>query len=77
MEITMNFLTNSTYQSDIRQAAGIDFPWELLEGKRILLTGATGMIASVIIDILMSKDMHNSSEPQCRKSKTAFCAILG
>ena len=63
----MNFLTNSTYQSDIRQAAGIDFPWELLEGKRILLTGATGMIASVIIDILMSrnKNIPQSSQRTC------------
>ena len=63
----MNFLTNSTYQTDIRQAAGIDFPWELLEGKRILLTGATGMIASVIIDILMSrnKNIPQSSQRTC------------
>ncbi len=67
----MNLLTNNIYQSDIRQAAGIDFPWELLEGKRILLTGATGMIASVIIDILMSR---NKNIPQSSQ-RTRIIAV--
>lgn len=67
----MNLLTNNTYQSDIRQASGIDLPWELLEGKRILLTGATGMIASVIIDIVMSR---NKNIPQSSQ-RTRIIAV--
>ena len=48
----MNIYNNGIYQQDIESA------WKLgnfnkLEGSRILITGATGMIASVIIDILM------------------------
>ena len=48
----MNLYNNGIYQQDIESA------WKLgnfdkLEGSRILITGATGMIASVIIDILM------------------------
>ena len=48
----MNLYNNGIYQQDIESA------WKLgnfnkLEGSRILITGATGMIALVIIDILM------------------------
>lgn len=49
-------LENSLYQSDIVQASALDIPWEELKGKRILITGAAGMIASVIIDILMRRN---------------------
>lgn len=48
----MELYNSETYQQDIGSA------WKLgnfnkLDGSRILITGATGMIASVIIDILM------------------------
>lgn len=55
-------LKNSLYQSDIIQASSLDLPWEELNGKRILISGATGMIASVVIDILMkrNRDHHQN-----------------
>ena len=46
-------LSNPIYQSDIKQAARVPIAWDKLSGKTILLTGATGMIASTFIDILM------------------------
>ena len=46
-------LSNPIYQSDIKQAARVPIAWDKLSGKTILLTGATGMIASAFIDILM------------------------
>ncbi len=49
-------LMNMLYQSDIVRAADIELPWEYLEGKTILITGATGMIASAMIDILMYRN---------------------
>lgn len=49
-------LENPLYQSDITRVSSMDIPWRELEGKRILITGATGMIASVIIDILMKRN---------------------
>lgn len=58
----MNLYNSEIYQQDIESA------WKLgnfnkLEGSRILITGATGMIASVIIDILMHYNniINNSS----------------
>lgn len=64
MEIIMDFQTNKIYQSDIKQAADIHIPWELLKGKQLLITGATGMIATVIIDILMSRNKNISESSQ-------------
>ncbi len=57
----MNMRTNKIYISDIKQASDTVLLWEQLKGKRLLITGATGMIASVIIDILMNK---NKSIPE-------------
>lgn len=56
----MRLLENSSYQSDLDQAFSLEIPWEELDGKKILITGATGMIASVMIDMLMkrNKDRH-------------------
>lgn len=48
--------TNTTYEQDIlhaSQCAGL--PWEKLDGANILVTGATGIIGSCLVDILMSR----------------------
>lgn len=60
----MNILTNPIYQSDIHSASVLPINWSLLSGKTILLTGATGMIASVMIDILMYRNQNLASNEQ-------------
>ena len=45
-----------SYQSDILSAACTSIPWEKLSGKNILITGATGMICSTLVEILMSRE---------------------
>ena len=52
----MRILQNEMYQTDITRILEMDLPWETLDNKTILITGATGMIASVIIDILMRRN---------------------
>ena len=52
----MNLQTNNIYQSDIIRASGMNLPWELLNEKKVLISGASGMISSVIIDILMKRN---------------------
>lgn len=42
------------YNDDIMRVATLDFPWEKLCGSNILVTGATGLIGSCIIEVLMS-----------------------
>lgn len=53
-----NILSNPIYQLDISQAASLPIDWKRLEGKCFLITGATGMIASSIIDIIMYRNQN-------------------
>lgn len=51
----------STYANDIKQAARLDIPWERLSGTNILVTGATGLIGSCLVEVLMrnpDRDYH-------------------
>ena len=55
-DIVDKLMNQPIYQSDIAQAASAELPWERLEGRTLLITGATGMIASAMIDILMYRN---------------------
>ena len=48
------------YQNDIYSVAGLPLPWEMLRGKTLLLSGATGMIGCFLIDVLMEKNQRES-----------------
>ena len=50
----MNVLSNSLYCHDIEWITETELPWEKLENKTVLITGATGMIASCFVDALMT-----------------------
>ncbi len=48
----MDLWSSATYREDIESAAkSLDIP--MLKGKRILITGATGLICSAIVDLLI------------------------
>lgn len=49
------------YKDDIMEIATLNLPWDKLSGSNILITGATGLIGSCLVEILMSrpnKDFH-------------------
>lgn len=46
------------YQSDINYVAGLNLPWERLEDKTILISGASGMIGTFLIHVLMQCGLH-------------------
>lgn len=49
-----------TYFDDIRSAAFIeDLPWNSLDGANILVTGATGLICSSLVEVLMEHNHGN------------------
>lgn len=48
---------NSLYLQDVRAVAALELPWEQLRGRSILISGATGMIGSFLIDVLMEKKL--------------------
>ena len=53
----MNFLEHDLYKEDIAYVAGLELPWEKLQNKFILISGASGLIASCLIDVLMLKNL--------------------
>lgn len=44
------------YIDDIKNVASLNLPWGELSGKNILVTGATGMICSTLVETLMSHE---------------------
>ena len=52
----MSLYTNDLYMEDVRRAAELALPWEKLTGKSVMLSGATGLIGSFLVDVLMEKN---------------------
>ena len=49
----------NTYRDDIQAVFHENLPWEKLSGSNILVTGATGLIGSTLVDVLMSNPHHD------------------
>ena len=45
------------YQEDVSIVTNIDVPWEKLKDKCIMLSGATGLIGSFLIDVILTKNI--------------------
>lgn len=52
----MNLFENELYQEDIRYVSELSLPWERLRNRSIMISGATGMIGSFLVDVLMYKN---------------------
>lgn len=50
------YIKHEIYTADVASIAAENLPWEKLAGKSLLLTGATGLIGTLIIDVLMKKN---------------------
>ena len=50
------YINHEIYAADVASVANENLPWEKLSGKNLLLTGATGLIGTVIVDVLMKKN---------------------
>lgn len=59
----MNLLDSVLYMEDINYISTLSLPWEKLHGKSILISGASGLIASCLIDVIMEK---NKEEFNCK-----------
>lgn len=60
----MRLLENKLYLEDLQYVTELDLPWESLKNKTVLVTGATGMIASCFIDVLML--LNTTKDLNCR-----------
>lgn len=68
------------YTNDLKKISQGSLPWEMLKGKNILVTGATGMIGSAFVEMLLlrsSIDYHvYASGRSQEKFKKLFASYL-
>lgn len=53
----MHILENNLYKEDIEKCHALAIPWDCFRNKSILITGASGLIGSFLIDVLMQKNL--------------------
>lgn len=56
----MNLYNNSLYNDDVKYVANLALPWEKLIGKSLMLSGATGLIGSFLVDVIMEKNVMDN-----------------
>lgn len=54
----MSLYDNKQYLEDVETIADVDLPWEKLQNKALLLSGATGLLGSFLVDVLMQKNQY-------------------
>ena len=52
----MDLYQNDLYLDDLNYVAGLALPWDKLKDKSILISGATGLVGSFLVDVLMTKN---------------------
>lgn len=60
-----------TYQSDIDYVVGLSLPWEKLHNKTVLISGASGMIGTFLIHVLLKRGIHTKVIAIGRKESSA------
>lgn len=51
------YIKSKLYAEDVKRVANLPLPWDKFCGKSLLLTGASGLIGSFLIDTLMEKNI--------------------
>ena len=52
----MKVFENKQYREDVAYVACLDLPWEKLRDRSVMLSGATGLVGSFLVDVLMQKN---------------------
>lgn len=55
----MNLYENEKYLEDIRAVGTLMLPWEKLRNKCLMLSGATGLIGSFLVDVILEKNIKD------------------
>lgn len=53
-------INNKLYMEDVDKVVDSDINWGKLNGKTVMISGATGMIGSFLIDVIMRKNMQGA-----------------
>ncbi len=54
--VKMRIWENELYRQDIEYVANLPLPWERLKNKKLLISGASGMVGSFLIDVIMYRN---------------------
>lgn len=47
--------TNIIYQEDIKEICNLDLPWERFDDAIVLITGSTGLLGRMLVDVLLER----------------------
>lgn len=53
----MSLYDNPQYMDDINYVSQLDLPWDKLKNKTLMLSGATGLIGSFLVDVILEKNL--------------------
>ena len=56
----MSLYSNRLYMDDVKYVSNLDLPWEKLKNQSVLISGASGLLGSFFIDVLMNKNINDS-----------------
>ena len=54
----MELYENRHYIEDLNNTAQLPIPWEKLKNKSVMLSGATGLIGSFLVDVILEKNIQ-------------------
>ena len=52
----MSLYDNKMYLDDVAYVAGLPLPWDKFQDGSVLISGATGLVGSFLVDVLMQKN---------------------
>lgn len=55
----MELYENRKYIEDLNSIAQLPIPWEKMKNKSIMLSGATGLIGSFLVDVILEKNIQS------------------
>lgn len=67
----MSYIDIEIYRKDVESVLKEQFPWSHLQNKNILITGATGLIGTFLVDVLMSNPTKTYNVWICGRNSNA------
>ena len=55
--MVMKLMDILIYRNDVARIANVNLPWDKLYNKSVMITGATGLIGSFLVDVLMYRNI--------------------
>ena len=76
----MTIYNNNLYIEDIHSVGNQNLPWKKLRNRSLMLSGATGMIGSFLVDVILGKNINDNLNCTVyalgrneEKARTRFC----